>query len=199
MASKNTSFLANVDEKLVSDLLASTDENSKYFSRITDTVVTQYTADLDDVMNSIYSNINQNSSIDDNSLEFFTLKLTNLLYYIGERLEIVGIKADVSKAAKQEIFNRAYLDNQIKDFDKKNKTTVAENTACAEEESKYESVIANIYERTYKIIKFKIDAAQEMVNTLRKIITKHMQDSVLQPSNTQMQAFVNNTRANAFE
>lgn len=182
MASKNSTFLNNIDEAAVDTLLSSTDTNSKYFSKITDDIVRQYTADLDDLMDEIFGLVNQNIAIDDISLERLTLRLSNLLYYLGERLEIVGIKSDVAKAAKQEIFNKAYLDNQIKDIDKKNKTTVAENTAQAEEVSKYEAVVANIYERTYKIIKFKIDAGQEMVNSLRKIITKHIQENALSTS-----------------
>ena len=46
----------------------------------------------------------------------------------------------------------------------------------AEEASKYESVVNSIYERAYKIIKYRIDAAVRMVDVLKKIISKHMQD-----------------------
>ena len=89
---------------------------------------------------------------------------------------MVGIKADVSKAARQEVYNSAYLNNQSMDPDKKSKTTVAENVAVAEEESKYQTVIQSIYERVYKIIKFKIDAGYELLSSLKKVLSRRMQE-----------------------
>ena len=77
------------------------------------------------------------------------------------------------------VYTLFYLDNQVKDTDKKNKTTIAENQAVAEEASKYESAVNSIYDRSYKIIKFKIDAGYEFVNTLRKVISRRMQETEL--------------------
>jgi hypothetical protein len=91
----------------------------------------------------------------------------------------------MARSAEKEVYNRAYLNNQIKDSEKKNKTTVAENQAVAEQESQYESVISLIYEHAYKIVKFKIDAAKDMVGTLRKIISRRMQEEQLSSFNSQ--------------
>lgn len=175
----NTTFLNNIDEERVKELLNSTDINSTYFARIVDDVVKSYSSDLENLMSTIEQSVFQNTIVDDISLESYALRLTNMLYFIGERLETVGIKADIARAARQEIYNKTYLENDVeKEINgKKVKPTKDANMAVAEEESKYESVVSSIYERTYKIIKFKIDAAQEMVNTLRKIITKHIQDA----------------------
>ena len=175
----NTTFLNNIDGEKVKELLNSTDINSTYFARIVDDVVKSYSSDLENLMSTIEQSVFQNTIVDDISLESYALRLTNMLYFIGERLETVGIKADIARAARQEIYNKTYLENDVeKEINgKKVKPTKDANMAVAEEESKYESVVSSIYERTYKIIKFKIDAAQEMVNTLRKIITKHIQDA----------------------
>ena len=182
MANKST-FLYGIDEDKVSNLLSDTDENSKYFTRITNQIVDSYTSDLSEIMDQLYGIINGSADMTDQTIEEYMLKLANTIYYVGDRLEIVGIKADVAKAAKQEIYNEAYLNNQVKDSDKRNKTTVAENVATAEAASQYESVIQAIYERTYKIIKFKIDAAQEMLSTLKKICSRRMQELVLSSYN----------------
>lgn len=174
---KVTSFMYDVDKDKVDELLNDTDENSMYFSKITSDVIAKYTEDLDKHMDTIYSMLNSNSStISIDAIENMILSLANTLYYVGERLEIVGIKSDVAKAARQEIFNKAYLSNQEKDIDRKNKTTVAENNAVAEEQSKYESVIQAVYERTYKVIKFKIDAGFEMLSSLKKVLSRRMQE-----------------------
>lgn len=174
MASKSNTFLYNVDKEEVNRLLDDTNENSKYFNQITNDVVDSYTSDLDQIMSELYVAINSGNPLDENTIESYMLRLSNIIYFLGERLETVGIKADVSKAARQEVYNRSYLDNQIKDTDRKNKTTIVENQSVAEEASKYESVIANIYERTYKVIKFKIDSANDMLGTLKKILTKRI-------------------------
>jgi len=110
-----------------------------------------------------------------------------MLYFLGSKLETVGVKDDLSKLAAKESYNEAYLSNRMKDAEHRNKTTVAELTALAEDASKYETVLNSLYARVYKQIKFKMDAGYDMVNSLRKIISKRMQDqslSMYTPRNT---------------
>ena len=88
-------------------------------------------------------------------------------------------RSKLLKELYEEVYNKAYLSNQIKDSERKNKTTVAENQAVAEQESQYEAVVSSIYEHAYKMVKFKIDAAKDMINTLRKVISRRMQEQQL--------------------
>ena len=177
MGSKQqNTFLNNVDTEVVTDLLNQTEDNSKYFVDITNKVVYSYTNDLDMLIQSIKMTNDSDLEIDITTLDRYILSLSNLLYFVGNKLELVGVRADVAKAARQEVYNRAYLSNQLKDEDKKNKTTIAENIAVAEEESKYQGVIQNIYERVYKVIKFKVDAGYELLSSLKKILSRRMQE-----------------------
>lgn len=172
-------YLDNIDTDQVTSLLKNTDSNSEYFTSVTNEVINSYSQDLDHIMNSIRNIIQNSSNIEIDVVEQYILLLSNTLYFIGEKLEVVGIKSDVSKAARQEIYNRAYLENDIEKFDengKRSKPTKDANIAVAEEKSKYESVVNNIYERTYKVIKFKIDAGYEMLSSLKKIINRRMQE-----------------------
>ena len=168
-------YLSNVDTNRVTELLEETNKNTEYFTEITNKTVEAYTSHLDDLMKKLYIII-RDKTYTTKDLEQYSLELTNILYYLGDKLETLGIKDDLSEASKQEVYNNAYLDNQVKDAGKNNKTTVAELKAIAEEASKYESVVNSIYERAYKIIKYRIDAAVRMVDVLKKIISKHMQD-----------------------
>ena len=172
-------YLDDIDTDQVSSLLKNTDDNSEYFTSVTNEVIKSYSQDLDHIMNSIRNIIQNSSNVEIDVIEQYILLLSNTLYFIGEKLEVVGIKSDVSKAARQEIYNRAYLENDIEKFDengKRSKPTKDANIAVAEEKSKYESVVNNIYERTYKVIKFKIDAGYEMLSSLKKIINRRMQE-----------------------
>ena len=173
---KQTTYLDNVDTAKVDELLQATDKNVEYFNSVTKQVTEAYSTHLDKLMQDFYQRHKEIKDVPTAELENLYLELTNLLYFMGDKLEQLGIHDDMSKAARQEVYNKAYLDNQVKDTDKKNKTTVAENVAVAENAAQYESVVNSIYTRAYKILKYKIDAGYEMVNTLRKIISRRMQE-----------------------
>lgn len=175
---KNETFLFNVDEEKVEDLMSNTNSNVEYFNKISTETATRYTELLDKLMRKIYSNAVSKEATDE-QLEKYYLELTNTVYFMGDKLEQLNISCDMAKASEKEIYNKAYLSNQVKYTEKKNKTTVAENQAVAEQESQYEAVVSSIYDHAYKMVKFKIDAAKDMINTLRKVISRRMQEQQL--------------------
>ncbi len=178
-------FLTNVDTESMDEVFSSTEDNVQYFTDISDNLVKSYTSDMDSLMSDLYTDCIQNDA-SDKVLEKYLLELNNMLYFLGSKLETIGIKEDLSKLASKESYNNAYLRNRLKDAEQRNKTTVAELTALAEDASKYETVLNSLYSRVYKQLKFKMDAGYDMVNSLRKIITKRMQDqslSMYQPRN----------------
>lgn len=185
---KNETFLANADEEKVQELLNDTNTNVEYFNRVATETAVKYTELLDKLMRKIYSNAVSKEATNE-QLEKYYLELTNTVYFMGDKLEQLNISCDMAKASEKEIYNKAYLANQIKDTEKKNKTTVAENQAVAEQESQYEAVVSSIYDHAYKMVKFKIDAAKDMINTLRKIISRRMQEQ-------QLSSFGNNKISN---
>ncbi len=183
-----TTIISNVDTEAIKDMMEYTDENVKYFNDVAKETADKYTKHLDELMQTLYKVIKKtdaDNEIPSKDLERYYLELTNLIYFMGNKLEQLSIYGDMAKSAEKEVYNRAYLNNQIKDSEKKNKTTVAENQAVAEQESQYESVVSLIYEHAYKIVKFKIDAAKDMVGTLRKIISRRMQEEQLSSFSSQ--------------
>ena len=176
---ENNSYLSNVDTDKVTDVMCETEENSKYFEETSLKVVAAYTDVLDSLMKEIYSEVISIDYPPLDTLEKYFLELTNTVYFMGEKLEALGVRDDMSKAQYQEIYNKCYLSNQVKDVDRKNKTTVAENKAVAENASIYEFTVNSIYSRAYKMVKYKIDAANEMIKSLSKIISRRMQESKL--------------------
>ena len=57
------------------------------------------------------------------------------------------------------------------------KVTVAEAQTSAENSSTYENMVNTIYSRSYKMFKYKIDAAQTMLSSLSKMLSKRMQEA----------------------
>lgn len=182
-----TTIISNVDTVAIKEMMEDTDDNVKYFNDVSKETADKYTKHLDELMQTLYRVIKKQEFGEDVSskdLEHYYLELTNLIYFMGNKLEQLSIYGDMAKSAEKEVYNKAYLSNQIKDSDKKNKTTVAENQAVAEQESQYESVVSLIYEHAYKIVRFKIDAAKDMVGTLRKVISRRMQEEQLSSFNS---------------
>lgn len=173
----NETFLTEKSKDVVVDeVVKSTEENSQYFTNISDSLVLGYTSDLDQLMIKIHVDTVENEATDA-QLEKYILELSNALYFIGSRLEAMGIKDDLSKLAAKQVYNEAYLDAPVDAKGKK--PTVAELTAIAEDSSRYETIMNNIYSRSYRQIKYKVDAAYEMLASLRKVISKRMQEAQL--------------------
>lgn len=169
---------------LQKDLLTSTiyniEDNADIVFDISDKILKDYLEDLDKVLNDIKESI---VDVDDPAIQTIEkqyLKLANMLYYISAKVEDVGFYDAISAIANKEAYNRAYLENQNKELqDKQKKPTVAENQANAEENSKYENVTNIIYNRVYKTAKIKIEAAENMLKTLSKVLSKRMNEAYL--------------------
>lgn len=172
-------FIENEQSKVeITNVFEKTDEASSLFTNISDEVVKAYTSDLDKLLVKIKENAVENTP-SDNILEKFVMELSNILYFMGTRLESVGIKDDITKLSAKEVYNNSYTNNLTNVGDQKKKPTVAELTVMAENDSRYQTVVNNIYSRVYRQIKYKIDAAYEMLSSLRKIISKRMQENQL--------------------
>ena len=172
----NSSFLTEPSGSKILEVSNITEENSQEFTNISDQIVSAYTDELDSLMVDMNNDIIKKDA-SDLLLEKYWLELINMLCFMGQKLETIGIKDDLSKLSAKEVYNDAYLNTPASENGKK--TTVAELTAIAENKSRYETIMNNIYSRAYKQIKFKIDAGYEMLSSLRKIISKRMQEAQL--------------------
>ncbi len=171
-----TSVMEASDTNKIQEILDLTESNVQYFDTITSGMVEAETKHLDKLMQDVYGDIIQAGEFPMEKLENYYLELTNLLYFMGEKLEKLSVRSDIARAQAKEKYNNAYLANMQKDTEGKNKRTVAENQAVADSASVYESTVQSIYEHVYKVIEYKIDAGYEMVKTISKLITRRMQE-----------------------
>jgi hypothetical protein len=175
----NETFLSNVDMNKIGEVVDTTENNVSQFNNITEALVSAYTKEIDNLMQRVNVDVVETEA-SDVVLEKYILELSNALYFVGGKLEGMGIKDDLSKLAAKEVFNNAYLNAPTDEKGKK--PTVAEITAMAEGESRYETIMNNIYSRAYRQIKYKVDAAYEMLASLRKVLSKRMQDAAFNNS-----------------
>lgn len=175
----NTTYLNDVDTDKVEALMKDTEVNVKYFEDTSLATAKKYTRHLDELMQNLYKEVIKSEDVTTETIEKHLMELTNLIYFMGDKLEALGIYDDMSNASAKEVYNKAYLNNQFIDTDAKKKPTVAELIAKAEQASQYETVVNAVYEHAYKSVKFKIDAANKMVDVLRKILTHRMQEEAV--------------------
>lgn len=163
----------------IEKVVAETEDNLAIYSTISDEVIKRYTKELDDVMQAVYTDI---ISVPDPSISVFEkyhLELSNCLYFMQERLEKLGSLDYLSKTKYKEVYNQAYLGNQLPDTTSNKKKTVNELVALSEEASKSEAITNDIYARAYKVLKNKIDAANTMISTISKSISRRMGEEYL--------------------
>ena len=165
-------FLNTVDTTRVDELMNEMETAVQYFNNIALNTANKYTADLDGLMDDLYKVVTQPNDVETITLERYYLELTNLLYFMVNKVEQLNVYADLAKAQAKEVYNKNYLFNSSKEvLDKSKKMTVAELTATAEETAKYESTLETVYKSAYSIAKSKVNAGFEMVNTMRKILS----------------------------
>ena len=175
METNNTFLNEKAAEYKIAEVVNQTEKNVEYFTNISMNIVNSCTQDLDELVTKIRESTSDN--ISDEALEQYILELSNMLYFVGTKLELMGVKDDLSKIASKQVYNNSYLNAPTDDKGKK--PTVAELTAIAEDDSRYETIMNNIYSRAYRLIKYKVDAAYELLASLRKVVSKRMQESQL--------------------
>ena len=139
---------------------------SKEVVEMADQIANNVCADLDDYMRGIDEILtNQEYPVSNDQLDDFVLNLSSLLYLVSDAQENLGIKEDVSRAIQKEVYNRVRERAQ---------GTVADKDTAAELQCQEEAITTIIYARAYKKVKLRVEAAAEMVNSVKKVMTRRV-------------------------
>lgn len=145
-------------------------ENSKIIEDIVYNIVTSYTKDLDLVMGVCSTIFKSQEKASLQELEDLLGQLPSILYFVNEGQEIVGIKQDIAEMTKKSNYNIERM---------KAEGTVADKNSTAESAVMNEAINEIIYQRAYKMIRSKIEMAQEMINSLKRIFDARIVDANL--------------------
>lgn len=142
-------------------------ENSKLIEDIVYDITRQYTKPLDDIMITCRAIFTSEDKITNEEIEDLLTQLPTALYFVNEGQEFVGLKEDVAKMVKMENYNIARA---------KAVGTVADKNSTAEGAVINEEINRIIYQRSYKMIKSKVEMGQEMINSLKRVFDARMND-----------------------
>lgn len=148
------------------------DENSAKIEEIVNGIIQPYCTDLDNYVDFIKGILKDGEHpATAQELDDFCMNLSTYIYYAGGMQERLGIKDDIARAIYKEVYhtNRDCIE----------KGTVADKDSLAELASQQEALISMAYKRAYGIMKMKVSAAQEILSSVKKIISRRMAESEL--------------------
>lgn len=176
-------------EEAIRAQMAAVEKDSETLTTIMNEVVQSYSEDLDKIMAEIQNEVLSIKYPSIMTVERLFLALSSCLYFMCEKVEQLGVFDSLSKSKAQEVYNLKYLEHQHSNEGVvgAKKPTVAESQAVAETAALYERVLNDLYNKSYKVIKNKIDAAEMMVSTLSKILSHRMQESQMTQAQTSRQ------------
>ena len=162
----------NLDIVDTEDTQSSVEVNSKTITDIVDNIIKPYSDDLDRYVLFIKDCLKDGEHPPtDEELDDFCLNLSTLIYFAGGMCEYLGIKDDISKALYKEMYHESRA--------KLERGTVADKDSLAELASQKESLINVCYNRAFKLMKSKVENAQELLSSCKKVLSRRMQEYTL--------------------
>ena len=162
----------NVREKEIQQLQESVEADFSQLNDIILSIIKPFCEDLDEYVGFIKAILKDGEKSATNSeLEDFCMNLSTYIYFAGGMCEQLGIKDDISKAIWKEVYNSK---RQQAD-----KGTIADKNSFAELASQQEFLTNVCYNRAYKIMKAKVENAQELLQSCKKVLSHRMQEMEL--------------------
>lgn len=148
------------------------EENAQIIDNLVSTIIQPYTKDLDNYVDFVKGCLKDGEHpLTDSELEDISNNMATYIYYASGMCEQLGVRDDIAKALYKETYNNARLDLE--------KGTVDDKNTIAESKSQQEQLISICYNRAYRTLKAKVDAAQELLSSVKKVLTKRISDAQL--------------------
>lgn len=156
----------DINEEKITHVQDRVEKHSKIISDIVNEITRPYCQDVDNYVSWIRTILADGTNPPtDEELEDMCLNLSTRIYFMSEACEQLGIKDDLSKAIRNEVYNTRRDDI---------KGTVADKDSYAELESQQEQITNICYSRAYKIVKSKVENAQELLQSCKKVLSRRM-------------------------
>lgn len=163
------------NSEMLSKLIKEVQEEATPVVKFSNQLVEAYVKDLDDAMREltvIMDSIGESSieDIPDSHIEYYCVKIPSLMYYAGQKVEELGMQADLASNSKKVALNDALL---------KVSGTVPEKKAQAEKLTEDKALVEAIYRRAYNSLKTKLEMAEKVYSGLKKSLSKRISEADL--------------------
>lgn len=160
--------IQELPEERIAELEDNVEMNSRQLDNIVNEIVQPYVRDLDKYVAFIKECLKDGENPPTTQeLEDFCMNLSTYIYFASGTAEYLGIRDDIAKAVYKEMYNtsRTAL----------TKGTVQDKDSIATLHSQEEAIISAAYTRSYKIVKAKVDSAQELLSSAKKVLSHRIQ------------------------
>lgn len=159
----------NANLEKISETQNKVEEHSRAIDKLVDDVIRPYCKDLDKYITFIKDCLKDGENPPTNEeLDDFVMNLSTYIYFASGACEQLGIRDDISKAVYKEVYHTKR--NEL------SSGTVADKDSIAELESIQEQITNIVYNRAYKIIKAKIENAQELLSSCKKVLSHRLSE-----------------------
>lgn len=164
--------ITNDDMKKVAGIREDVETHSKFIDDVVNDIIRPYVKDLDKYVNFIKECLkdgeNPPSTVE---LDDFVMNLATYIYFASGACEQLGIRDDISRTVYKEMYHskRSEISHG----------TVADKDSIAELESLSEQITNIAYNRAYKTMKAKVDNAQELLSSAKKVLSHRLQEMAL--------------------
>ena len=150
--------------------------NSTELDKIVNEIIKPYVRDLDEYVLFIKECLRDGQKPPTTvELEDFCMNLSTYIYFAGGLCEQLGIRDDIAKAVYKEVYNT--------NRNAQSSGTVADKDTLAALASQEEALISSAYTRAYKTVKSKVENAQELLGSCKKVLSHRMQEEELSSFN----------------
>jgi hypothetical protein len=132
------------------------------------TISEKYTSTLDDCIHEVKELLQNTSTLSNDDLEKYIALLPVLMYELIHKMQVLGVRVDAAKTQKKTRFNTAYMHSD--------ECTVAAKTSDAQLMVEEEQFIEDIYIRVYKQCEKKLDIADMLHSSLKKLMNLRLNE-----------------------
>ena len=167
MARINFNDICQFEKESYNEISKTVESNSILVDEVVESIVSQYSRELDSVITKAREAINRQGELSDQEIDYFILTIPLQLYYSSSAQEAVGIREDVAKMIRQRLYIEA----------RQSATgTVEDKNTAAEKQVTQETLTAVAYSRANKILKSKNEMALEVLSAFKKVISRRMEE-----------------------
>lgn len=164
--------ISNADLNQIADIQAKVEKHSRTIDKLVNDVIKPYCKDLDKYVGFIKECLSDGENPPTSEeLDDFVMNLSTYIYFASGACEQLGIRDDISKAIYKEVYHNKR--NEL------TSGTVADKDSVAELASVQEQITNIVYNRSYKIIKAKVENAQELLSSCKKVLSHRLSEMEL--------------------
>lgn len=153
-------------DEIIHSIINRVEDNSKKIDKVVTELIEEHCKQIDELISKFKECLlDKENPVTEWELDDVCMKLPTYLYFIGEAQEKFGIKEDIAKSVKMELYTEIH---------QRTKGTIADKQAASDAGTIEEEIVYRAYQRAYKRIKQKLEAAYELLSSIKKVISRRM-------------------------